>query len=96
MVLLGLLMDGGHWGPRPSQKLASLQPLSSLHLSPLRRVQPDVQQGPWKQPPRDERHCPVTEDGSNQRKRKRVGRRVYRVQLETWYALDRFLGRLKI
>lgn len=48
MVLLGLLMDGGHWGLRPSQKLASLQPLSSLHLSPLRRVQPDVQQGPWK------------------------------------------------
>lgn len=66
MVLLGLLMDGGHWGPRPSQKLASLQPLSSLHLSPLRRVQPDVQQGPCNshREMNDTLSC-VAEDASN-------------------------------
>jgi len=46
MVLLGLLMDGGQYGERPSQKLASRQPLSSLHLSPKRRLHSAVQQGP--------------------------------------------------
>lgn len=48
MVLLGLLMDGGQYGERPSQKLASRQPLSSLHLSPKRRLHSPVQHGPWK------------------------------------------------
>jgi len=49
MVLLGLLMDGGQYGERPSQKLASRQPLSSLHLSPKRRLHSAVQHGPWKE-----------------------------------------------
>lgn len=48
MVLLGLLIDGGQYGERPSQKLASRQPLSSLHLSPKRRLHSAVQHGPWK------------------------------------------------
>lgn len=74
MVLLGLLMDGGHWGLRPSQKLASLQPLSSLHLSPLRRVQPDVQQGPWKHGENERRrihavHSQCTHTQENTRER---------------------------
>lgn len=46
-VLFGLLTDGGHCGPRPLQKLASLQPLSSRHLSPNFSWHAFVQQGPW-------------------------------------------------
>lgn len=46
MVLLGLLMDGGQYGVRPSQKLASRQPLSSLHFSLNRRLHSVVQHGP--------------------------------------------------
>lgn len=45
-VLLGLLMDGGQCGPRPSQKLESRQPLSSRHLSPNLSWHSDVQHGP--------------------------------------------------
>lgn len=46
MVLLGLLIEGGHCGFLPLQKLASLQPLSSRHLSPNRSLQLFLQHGP--------------------------------------------------
>ena len=45
-VLFGLLLDGGHLGPLPLQKLSSLQPLSSLHLTPISSLHLNVQQGP--------------------------------------------------
>lgn len=46
MVLFGLLIDGGHCGMCPSQKLGSRQPLSSRHLSPNFSVHAVVQHGP--------------------------------------------------
>ena len=46
IVLFGLLIEGGHCGPRPSQKLASRQPLSSRHLSPNFSSHVVVQHGP--------------------------------------------------
>ena len=48
IVLFGLLIDGGHCGPCPSQKLASRQPLSSRHLSLNFSAHVVVQHGPWK------------------------------------------------
>lgn len=45
-VLFGLLIDGGQCGTLPSQKLASLHPLSSLHFTPNCNWHSFVQQGP--------------------------------------------------